>query len=131
LKCLKKYQITENNLTLIYCLLAETGWSNKINSLFKMGRNQQHFAASFDLTVWHFTHTNSVSLQESLHSGTQHREHVDSTRHQIIATVPIFLRGRFPVSFPQAGQEDPLPLSLLPPVMMIVCGCCCGGGGGG
>ena len=73
--------------------------------------NQQQLAATFDFTVWHFTQTSSVSLQESVQRGMQHSAQEVRTRHQTIATPPNFLRGRLAVSFPQPPQGEPVPES--------------------
>ena len=47
--------------------------------------------------------------------------------HQIIATIPTFFLGMFPVSLAHDGQGDPLPLSPPPPTVTIV-GPAAGGG---
>jgi hypothetical protein len=93
--------------------------------------DQQQLAAILLLTVWHLTQMSSVSLQESVQRGMQQRLQLDSTMHQIMATIPTFFLGRFPVSFPQVGQGLPLPLFPLLPAMMMVWGWAGGGGGGG
>ena len=75
-------------------------------------------AAIFDLTVWHLTHTNSVSLQLSMQKGMQEASapvRTNKTRHQTMVTLPTTFLGMFPVFFPQAGQGEPSPeWSLFP-----------------
>ena len=80
-------------------------------------------AAIFDLTIWHLTHTNSVSLQLSMQKGMQQASppvRTNKTRHQTMVMQPIVFLGMFPVSFPQVGQGEPDPeLPLFPKLMII------------
>ena len=95
---------------------------------------QKQLASTFDLTVWHLTHTNSVSLQLFVQRGIKEQNpppRMKQATHQIIATIPTFFLGMFPVSLAHEGQGDPSPPLFPPPPTVMTVGPAAGGGGGG
>jgi hypothetical protein len=76
---------------------------------------QQQFAGIVCLTFWHFTQTNSTSLQPSMTQGSQQSHPVVHKRQQpqAIATVPTVFLAMCEVFEPQNWQAVPSLSSLL------------------